>query len=127
MFFVLLFILSLRYVKPKQLEVMKVIKDKDIAIEYAKKVSAKQLKCIEVVQRYHGGNYIVCDKGGKDRKANDKFIQLVKNFDTPYYMRYISPKSGEHIDFFPTKELRDKAYSDKIATDYYYSFNLGKL
>ena len=98
------------------------------AIEVAKEISAKRLECISIVKRCcSNDNFIICDNGSQDRDSNDTYIKLIKNFDTPYYMVYQSPKSGEHTDFFPTKELRDAIYSEKCATNYYYNFVLGKL
>jgi hypothetical protein len=84
----------------------------------AKKLSAEQLRSISIVQRcnygksyktaYEGQPFIVCDNyknGIEDRKSHDKYIMLITNYNTPFEVYSISPKSGEHWEMFPTKEL----------------------
>jgi len=84
------------------------------AEKIAMQKSAEQLKSIEIVKRLRGTNFIVCDKGGDDRKCHDNFVMLITNFESPFEIYSLTLKcSSEIIESFPTKELADAHYTEK--------------
>ena len=94
-------------------------KNIDDAIEKAKEISKLNLKSISIVQRNNSNDeFIVCDKGGADRKAHDKFIKLITNFESPFGIESHSPKSGVHFDYFPKRELADDFYNRLVKEKY---------
>lgn len=87
----------------------------------AKEISAKELRSISIVKRYRGSNFIVCDNyknGIEDRKCHDKFILLVTNYKAPFGVYSVSPKSGEHWEYYPTEQQRDDRYKELVKDRY---------
>lgn len=101
-------------------------KNIESAIEKANELSAQRLKSIEIVKRFDFNkqmtdefNFVVCECGN-DRKHLDYFVLLVTNFECPFRVDSMSPKSGQHIDSFPTKQLADEYYSKLCKEKYRY-------
>lgn len=82
----------------------------------ANKISKKENRTISIVRRNGEKEFIVCDKGGNDRNAHDVFVVFISNFVTRYRMKSKSNKSGEHIEYFATKEGRQKQF--ELNKDY---------
>ena len=106
---------------------MLIYKNIESAIETAEQLSAQRLDCISIVKRYDFKkqridefNFVVCDCGN-DRKHLDSFVLLVKNFETPFEVDSVSPKSGQHTDCFATKELANEYYSKLCKENYRHS------
>lgn len=102
---------------------MQTFKDYNEALIYANRISAERLTSITIVQRVED-EYIVCDNGCNDRQAHDHHVMMVTNFESPYELHYVSPKSGQHIDMFPTREKLEQRYKVIVNTKYY--FNISK-
>jgi len=97
------------------------------AENYAKEVSAKELKPISIVHLFNeqGKNYRKDRTHQKDFTVMDtkdewfygiQFVILISNYITPFEVRSESPKSGLQIQAFPTKELAMNNYNElKIA------------
>jgi len=88
------------------------------AEKYAMKISAERLKGIDIIKRSNGTDFIVCDNGGKDRKCHDSFVMAINNFETPFEVYSRSPKSGKHIEGFPTKELAQARQKELLGEKY---------
>lgn len=107
------------------------------AEKVAKEISAKELRSISIVQRglrlannnilinelnglriVPNRDFIVCNKGGNDRECHDIYTMLVTNFESPFEVKSISPKSGEHSDWFPTISSADTYYKELIEEKY---------
>ena len=88
------------------------------AEEKANEISVKRLTSISIVKRNGGKKFIVCDGGGNDRKSHDNFIMLITNYETPFEVYSISPKSGEHWDLFPTVERANGYYKELVGCGY---------
>lgn len=82
------------------------------AENYAKEVSARELKPINIVHLF--------DSKPSNRKKEFTVIDIkdewfygiqlvmcIKNYDTPFEVHSYSPKSGQHVEAFPTRELAD--------------------
>lgn len=101
------------------------------AEKIAMAISKKELRSISIVQRcnygkpsktaYDGQDFIVCDNyknGIEDRMSHDKFVMLISNYETPFEISSVSPKSGLHIECFPTKEQANVRYKEIIKDNY---------
>lgn len=94
----------------------------DDALEKANEISKDKLKSISIVKRCNGTDFIVCDGNvSEDRKSHDQFIMLVTNFESPFSVHYTSPKSGKHIDSFPTWKQATNHYKRLLESNYYNS------
>jgi hypothetical protein len=107
---------------------MKTFKKYLDAEKYAMEISAKELRCISIVHLFREGlsrndlKKIKRDFTVMDTKNEWYFgidhVMLISNFETPFIVRSISPKSGEHINGFPTKELADVFYKKLVEEKY---------
>jgi hypothetical protein len=74
------------------------------AENYAKEVSAKNLKPISIVHLLNCKDFTVMDT--KDEWfCHIQHVMLISNFKTLFEVHSVSPKSGKHIEGFATKEL----------------------
>lgn len=71
--------------------------------------------------------YSIRKRNGKDKfyiygeealKCHDSHVFFCHNYETPFEVNSISPKSGEHLDSFPTKELANIYYKGLIVDNY---------
>ncbi len=100
------------------------------AENYAKEVSARDLKPISIVHLFNeqGKNY------RKDRTHKKEFtvmdtkdewffgiehVMLICNYTTPFEVHSESPKSGLQIQGFPTKELATNNYNELKRAGYH--------
>ena len=92
------------------------------AENYAKKVSASQLKSISIVHLPVGKNW----KAGYSRDftvmdTKDEwhwgieYVMCITNFESPFEVNYISPKAGRVTEYFPTKERQETRYNELVA------------
>jgi len=103
---------------------MLVFNDFDKAYSVGMTLSSERLKSFSIVQpfcfetqEYLNEFRLLCDKGD-DRTQFDKFIILCHNYDVPYEVHSTSPKSGNHIEMFPTVEQRDVRYRELLKCGY---------
>lgn len=100
------------------------------AENYAKEVSAQQLKPISIVHLFeskpwnHKREFTVMDT--KDEWFYGiEHVMCIVNYDTPFLVHSYSPKSGQHTEGFPTKELADnrakELRNEKYRRDIYQS------
>jgi hypothetical protein len=101
---------------------MQTFRDYNEALIYANRISAERLVSITIVQRVED-EYIVCDNGSNDRQAHDHHIMMVTNFDSPYELHYKSPKSGQDIAMFPTREKLEQRYKEMVKDTYYFDIS----
>lgn len=97
------------------------------AENYAKEVSARELKSISIVHLFNSKS----KKMEKDFTVMDiknewfyglQLVMSVKNYKTPFEVHSYSPKSGKHVEAFATsemaearaKELRKEGYRKDI-------------
>jgi len=91
------------------------------AKEVGMKKSKKNLKGYSIFKRNSqhkdGANkfYIV---GEIKVKCHDCFQFYCHNYNTPFEVKSTSPKSGLHIDMFPTVELADIHYNELLKENY---------
>jgi len=96
------------------------------AENYAKEVSARELKPVSIVHLFSGkrtGSWVDSLGNVKHTYGEKEFtvmdtpnewfygiehVMLVRNFESPFEVHSFSPKSGNHVQAFPTKELADK-------------------
>jgi hypothetical protein len=94
------------------------------ALKTANEMSAKELRSISIWQRYDFTNQKY-EKGfmiftePNEQKHLDKFIMLVTNFKSPYGVHFISPKSGEHWQFFPTQQQAQELFDAYVKLKYH--------
>ena len=87
------------------------------AENYAKEVSAKDLKPISIVHLLNSKDFTVMDK--KDEWfCHIQHVMLISNFITPFEVHSISHKSGKHIEGFATKELAQSRYKELMKENY---------
>ncbi len=100
------------------------------AENYAKEVSARDLKSISIVHLFNeqGKNYRKDRTHKKDFTVMDtkdewfygiQHVMLITNYTTPFEVRSESPKSGLQIQGFPTKELAMKSYDELKRAGYH--------
>jgi len=75
------------------------------AIIKANELSKSLLKPISI-WKHNGIIYIPLE--GSDVIPHSNYVILIKNYDTPYRVKYVSPKSGEHDDGFESLEKSKK-------------------
>lgn len=84
---------------------------------YANEVSAKELKPISIVHLHNKKDFTVIDK--KDEWFwGITHVMLITNFEARFIVHSISPKSGEHFEGFPTKELSNKRETELRNSKY---------
>lgn len=97
---------------------MKTFKKYIDAENYAKEVSARELKPISIVHFFNeqGKNYRKDRTHSKDFTVMDKkdewfyglqHVMCVTNYKTPFEVHSYSPKSGKHVEAFPTSEMAE--------------------
>lgn len=104
---------------------MKTFKKYIDAENYAKEVSAKELRHISIVRlpkgkRWkdgHNSEFVVFEKN--EWSWGVEHVMLITNYETLFEVRYTSPKSGVIIQGFPTKELRDIRYKELVSDKYW--------
>lgn len=74
------------------------------AENYAKEVSAKELRTISIVHLFQEKDFTVMDIKN-EWSYGIQHVMSIKNYDTPFEVHFISPKSGSHIEAYPTKEM----------------------
>jgi len=87
------------------------------AENYAKEVSAKELKSISIVHLFQKKDFTVMDKPN-EWQYGISHVMSIHNFATPFEVHSKSPRSGIHIEAFPTKEFAQKRY-DKLIQEKY--------
>lgn len=90
----------------------------DQALEVAMEISKQELRGLQIVTRCDDTKFIIVTNIDRDRKSHDYMIMWVQNFESPYEIHSISPKSGEHIEGFPTTELADARYKELTECGY---------
>ena len=88
------------------------------ALKVAEKISKEELRGLGIVKRNRGKNFIVVTNTNRDRKCHDNFIMWVQNYENPYLIFSRSPKSGEHEEGYPTKEMADMRYKELKNGEY---------
>jgi hypothetical protein len=93
----------------------------DQAKEVGMKMSKENLKGYSIFKRNpihkDGANkfYII---GTVEQKCHDTHAYFCHNYETPFHVESNSPKSGWHLDMFPTKEQADEFYRKTVADKY---------
>jgi hypothetical protein len=93
------------------------------AENYAKEVSARDLKPISIVHLFekrrkdHKKDFVVMDI--KDEWYwGIVFVMLITNYETHFEVGYTSPKVGRIVEAFPTKELATNRYKELVKENF---------
>lgn len=104
------------------------------AENYAKEVSARELRPISIVHLYcaktkkWGGNKDFTVMDTKDEwYYGINHVMLITNFETPFKIIFTSPKSGGHTEYFPTEEKQKARLKEIRDTKYFSVLYVSKL
>jgi hypothetical protein len=75
------------------------------AEKYAKEVSARDLKSISIVHLFPSKKEFTVMDTKNEWFYGIEYVMSIKNYDTPFEVHSVSPKSGLHIEAYPTKEM----------------------